>query len=252
MKRLIIILQLVVLFVFLQGCDKYEMIKYNVGDRLNFMGFDEWGYSRDGITYLNWEKNFGINSQGDSLLIDTVKIGVKLSGEVVNYPRKITFKIANEVEESIEVLFRDDYVIPADTGMASFQIYVKRPVKRNQEYKAKLMFDYENCDFEPGTLERQVFNLKCQDKVTMELWGTSQAEWEDYYSMLFGEWSDTKIRFIITTIGAISLPTWEGSRDFYDDYFNLLDEFEAYKANPTNPPLLDDNGEWISFPNIFD
>ena len=38
MKRLIIILQLIALFVFLQGCDKYEMIKYDVGDRLNFMG----------------------------------------------------------------------------------------------------------------------------------------------------------------------------------------------------------------------
>ena len=37
MKRLII-LQLIALFVFLQGCDKYEMIKYDVGDRLNFMG----------------------------------------------------------------------------------------------------------------------------------------------------------------------------------------------------------------------
>lgn len=31
MKRLIIILQLIALFVFLQGCDKYEMIKYDVG-----------------------------------------------------------------------------------------------------------------------------------------------------------------------------------------------------------------------------
>ena len=41
MKRLIIILQLIALFVFLQGCDKYEMIKYDVGDRLNFIGVRE-------------------------------------------------------------------------------------------------------------------------------------------------------------------------------------------------------------------
>lgn len=249
MRRLII-LQLIGLFVFLQGCDEYEMTKYNVGDRLNFMGFDERGNAWDDVTYLKWDKNFGINSQGDSLFIDTVKVGVKLSGETVDYPRKVAFKVENVSEEGIEVLFRDDYVMPADTGITSFQVYVKRPAKRNQEYEVKLMFDYDHCDFEPGTLERQVFNLKCRDKVTMELWGTSQTEWDGYYSMLFGEWSDTKIRFIITMVGAVSLPAWEGSYDFYDDYFFLLGALDEYKANPSNPPLLDDNGEWISFPEF--
>ena len=141
--------------------------------------------------------------------------------------------------------------MPADTGMTSFQVYVKRPAKKNQEYKAKLVFDYDQCDFEPGTLERQAFNLTCQDKVTMELWGISQVEWDEYYCMYFGDWSDAKARFIITTVGATSLPKWESSYEFFDDYLYLLEVFEEYKSDPTNPPLLDDNGEWISFPDIF-
>lgn len=255
MKRLII-LQLIALFVFLQGCDKYEMIKYDVGDRLNFMGDYYWGkgektYWVDETQYLYHEINFGINSQGDSLLIDTVEVGVKLLGETVNCPRKVALKLENVTGEGIEVLFEDNYVMPADTGMTSFQVYVKRPVKKNQEYKAKLVFDYDQCDFEPGTLERQAFNLTCQDKVTMELWGISQVEWDEYYCMYFGDWSDTKARFIITTVGATSLPKWESSYEFFDDYLYLLEVFEEYKSDPANPPLLDDNGEWISFPDIF-
>lgn len=250
MKKLIVILQLITLFVFLQGCDKYEMIKYDVGDRVNFMGFDERGNAWDDVAYLKWDGNFGVNSQGDSLKIDTVKIGVKISGEMADHPRKVAFKVKNISEERIDVILRDDYVIPADTGIASFQIYVKRPVKRDVEYKAELLFDYENSDFGAGTSERQAFSLTCQDKVTMEAWGTSQIEWDGYYCMYFGEWSDTKVRFIITTVGATSLPKWEASNDFYGDYFYLLDEFEKYKSDPTNPPLLDDNGEWISFPEF--
>ena len=133
MKRLIIILQLIALLVFLQGCDKYEMIKYDVGDRLNFMGDYYWGkgektYWVDETQYLYHEIKFGINSQGDRLLINTVEVGVKLLGETVNYPRKVALKLENVTGEGIEVLFEDNYVMPADTGMTSFHVYVKGPV----------------------------------------------------------------------------------------------------------------------------
>ena len=245
------ILMIGVLTVLLSGCSEYEMIKYDSGGCINFMGFDERGYAYDDVKYLNWERNFGINSQGDSLLVDTIRVGVKISGELASYPRKVALKVKNVSEEGLEFIFRDDYVVPADTGRTEFQVYVKRPVQRNKEYKAELMFDYENSDFKAGTLERQSFKITCLDKITMELWGTNQFEWDEYYGMLFGEWSDTKIRFIITTVGAVSLPTWEASVDFYNDYFFLLEALEEYKLNPSNPPLLDDNGEWIEFPNIF-
>ncbi len=228
------------------GCDKYEMIKYESTDRLNFTGYDEWGQPSDDDGLLVWDGNFGINSQGDSLFIDTVRVGMKVSGERAAYARKVFLKVKNVSDELLDVFFRDDYVIAADSGRADFEIYVKRPTKRNLEYEAEVSIDYEKSDFEAGTVERQVFKLKCRDVVTQELWNVNSL-----FDYLFGEWSETKARFMITTIGMTSFSDWYSSATFDQDYYKLLDTFEAYKNDPSNPPLLDDKGEWISFPSLF-
>ena len=240
-----VFLSLIALCLF-AGCDKYEMIKYESTDLLNFRGYDQWGLPSDDAGFLGWDGNFGINPQGDSLLIDTVKVGVKISGERASHARKVVFKIENVSEDQLDVIFRDDYVIAADSGAADFQVYVKRPAMRNVEYEAKIYVDYEKSEFAPGTEERQVFKLKCRDVVTPELWKVNSL-----FDYVFGEWSETKARFMITTIGMTSFADWYSSSGFYEDYYELLDAFEVYKADPSNPPLLDDNGEWISFPSLF-
>ena len=74
---------------------------------------------------------------------------------------------------------------------------------------------------------------------------------ETYFNFYFGDWSETKARFMITVTGAVSFSKWVASARFEQDYFHLLDEFERYKADPSNPPLLDDNGQWIAFPELF-
>ena len=180
---------LMILLAFFSSCEKYDMVEFGEGGEINFRGRYLNGskyYWSDDEKYLEWEKNFGMNVQGDSLLQDTVIVGVKIMGEIVNYPRKVVLKSEAPAENALEVIFPEEYYVPADTAVATFRVIVKRPATRNITYTTKLMFDYSQSDFEAGTRERQVFNLKAEDKVSMELWGITQEDWE--YEQVFFFW----------------------------------------------------------------
>ena len=247
MRKILTIGLITIIGIVCFSCEKAEMVKYESGDRLNFIGYDDWGLLKDDKNLLVWSGNFGINPQGDSLKLDTLKVGVRVSGEAAGIARKLFLKVKNISEEKAEILLRDDYVMPADTGLTEIEVYVKRPARRNTDYEAGLEFDYEKSGFERGTLERQTYVLKFKDVVSKELWEVN----ETYFNFYFGDWSETKARFMITVTGAVSFSKWVASARFEQDYFHLLDEFERYKADPSNPPLLDDNGQWIAFPELF-
>ena len=245
---------LMILLAFFSSCEKYDMVEFGESGEINFRGRYLNGskyYWSDDEKYLEWEKNFGMNVQGDSLLQDTVIVGVKIMGEIVNYPRKVVLTSEAPAENALEVIFPEEYYVPADTAVATI---VKRPATRNITYTTKLMFDYSQSDFEAGTQERQVFNLKAEDKVSMELWGITQEDWEYEPVFFFGEWSETKMRYMITMLGCVSFMNWYYNEDsFFEALMGnvLYESLEEYKADSSNPPLLDENtGEWIEFPDL--
>ena len=156
-------------------------------------------------------------------------------------------------DNALEIVYPEEYYVPADTGVAVFQVLIKRPEKRNTEYSANLTFDYEKSDFKAGTVERQIFELKVENSVNLELWGSSQEEWDGYYSMFFGDYSETKARYLITKYGGTVLNEWTMTNQFYDVLYSngFYLDFEEYKADPNNEPLIDENtGEWIEIPDI--
>lgn len=71
---------LMILLAFFSSCEKYDMVEFGESGEINFRGRYLNGskyYWSDDEKYLEWEKNFGMNVQGDSLLQDTVIVGVK-------------------------------------------------------------------------------------------------------------------------------------------------------------------------------
>lgn len=253
MRKLLIYLLLgMVSIVWFSGCERYEIIQYGEEGQINFMGKDKYGWTDD-TAYLHYDRNFAINSQGDSLLVDTVSIGVKISGTMKDYVRKVMFNVEHPGEYALEVMFPEEYYVDADTGTAVFTIFLKRPVKQGKVYTAELIFDYDGSDFEAGTWERQVFRLSAQDSVSLELWGTTEEEWADYYKDHLGDYSATKVRYLITKYHKTSIEEWSGSTQYAElrkqNAFYL--DYEAYRATPGYVPLLDEKtGREIEFPNL--
>ena len=109
MKKIGIVIFLMLALAVLYSCQEYEMVQYGAGQQINFMGDYYLGqnkepYWEDDTAYLHYEVNFGINPLGDSLRVDTVLIGVKISGAMVDYPRKVVFKTDAPDENALEVL----------------------------------------------------------------------------------------------------------------------------------------------------
>lgn len=172
------ILYLVIVVILLVRCDKYEMVQYDQGARINFVGDMNWAnpgtfkepYWSDDVE-LKYSFNFGINKQGEYLRYDTVQVGVKIMGDIANVPRKVALTTKSSEENVVNVLFPDAYYVDADTTSAVFRIVIERPAVRGTECLVELTFDYENSDFEEGLEERQVIELVIQDVVSKESWG---------------------------------------------------------------------------------
>ena len=95
--------------------------------------------------------------------------------------------------------------------------------------------------------------MRVENSVNLELWGSSQEEWDGYYAMFFGDYSETKARYLITKYGGTVLNEWTMTNQFYDVLYSngFYLDFEEYKADPDNAPLIDENtGEWIEIPDI--
>lgn len=252
MKRILRYTLWVTIIVWVCSCQEYKMVEYGEGGQINFMGKNGKLWTDD-TSFFHYNKNFGINVDGDSLRADTVIIGVKVSGVTTDYPRRVVFKPVSSGEHGVDVAFLDDYYVSADSSVATFSVEIRRPATRGTVYSTNLEFDYDQSDFEAGISERQVFRLTVRDSVSLKLWGTSEEEWRDYYSNYLGEYSETKIRYLITRYHEVSLNEWENSSNFTElrKGNSFYTDYESYRQDPKNKPLIDENtGREIEFPNL--
>ena len=120
MKKIFPILMLMAGF-FLFGCSEYQMKTYETNDRINFTATNDYGQETDRKDDLVYEKNFG--TMPSAQLYDTVQIEVKVQGNITDYPRKVAFKVEQE-NSGIEVVFPEEYYVPADTFKAAFKVLV--------------------------------------------------------------------------------------------------------------------------------
>lgn len=232
----------------LTGCSEYKIKNYDLPDRVNFITEDNYGQESVDPEDMVWERNFGVNPLGDRLQVDTLSVWVKAQGNIADRARKVVFKVEPE-GCGIEIEPLGEYVLPAGEYKCAVKLLVKRPVLRDTLLVGKLTFDYERSDFQAGVDEQQYFTLKCSDIVNMETLNTYDMGWMWGPGMDLGSWSNTKARFIINVLGITDFGSWWWVSP--EEIDALTEALEAYKADPTNPPLYDETllpeEVWISF-----
>lgn len=240
------------------GCNEAEMVRYENGGQVNLYGWyypHKESWELDSEAFLRKKFNFGVNPKGEKLMYDTLKVGVRLMGMPVDHDRDIIYKLVAETDNVIELetIPEETYFMPAGEAKVTVKYLVKRVATRNEVYKAKWMVDYDRTEFTPGSIEKQAFSLEFSDIVTPEVLGFKVEESWDWYAdlgVLFG-YSETKMRFIITTLGITDIPGWLDNFGPYWDAEILQDALDEYRADPSTPPLYDETKlpeqEWIYF-----
>lgn len=191
---------------------------------------------------------------------DTVYVKAKLEGTLQDHPLRV-----NLAYEPVEGYETPMLVLPKDSVIKPGEYYVRMAVlvapaaAYNQEYRAKITFDYANSDVVAGSEERQSVILTTSDmyEVNQEnMLVGDENEWNTVYGPYIGAYGPVKVRFILSvfqdsTYRMYMLTSWYGEGYGFALSSNLetlqtaLDEYTAKYG-----PLKEPDGRVVSFEPI--
>lgn len=232
-----------VLFMSGVSCKKSNPTSYDQPAMI-YVYKDGFNTNRDSITYSFAVKN-------DALLVDTVKIPVRIMGKASSSSREVKLApvaaLSNAVEGTNYSLL--PYVIPAGAYTAELPVVVKRTTDiKNKELRLVLEIK-ESKDFITGataTANSAIPGADSRYLVKINDFITKPSYWDSFTIFYFGTFSAVKYKFMIQTVGSADFksPEMNGSQA---TYLNLLckNALTAYEA--INGPLLDEFGVRVTF-----
>ncbi|WP_161964193.1 DUF4843 domain-containing protein [Chitinophaga flava] len=231
------------LLVIFSSCKKTEVMSYDEPARAYFL----IPYEADSPDTLNY--TFAIKP--DMLLIDTVRLPVRIMGAAATTDRIVGVQ---PVADSTSAVAGQDYLLlPTVVKAGAFTGNVQVVLKRNATMKTKLLRlslqIVPSADFQPGVDKLAFKNgwsgAKTRFRIRFSDMLTKPDIWDAVMASFFGKYSATKYKFIIDVTGVS-----EFSRSIpygaFSVYKTLCQEkLAAYEL--TNGPLVDENGERVSF-----
>lgn len=226
MKRIIYFVLVILVCSIYTGCSENEIELYNQTPRINFYGTVHIRTLVD-TDYVK-EEPYAIDS-----------FTVRIQGDHLKENRDLCVKVSpnSDYQNSVDVILDSKYTYTAlDTVCQDFFFKINRPaVKAGRNvYGCFLEFDLDNPfhQFDKGLVEKNTLILNVR-------WDLKPDEWEDW---MWGEYSDAKYMFMMDVCGY----TLADMEDEDADYDKVVEAYKAYKAEG-NPPILDENGDEISF-----
>lgn len=228
MKKYRSLLLFLILCLGYVGCERNEIALYDESPRINFLS------SRSSYTFR--DTNY---VKGNEL--HTLEIKVELQGYLLQEARDFVIKTqeGKAYEKRAEIVLSPKYSYTAiDTNEQTITLEVKRPVeltKANAPNGALLKFDLESPahQFAPGRVDLD----SCRIEVYYDITPTD-ATWNATW---WGDYSAGKYFFMMDYFKAVY-------KDMEREKLaELKQAYETYKQ--VNGPILDDEGEEITFPN---
>lgn len=220
------------------GCSVDEIDTFSGGSQVYFERVAGSG-TADSLTY-----SFAV--QPLDLMTDMVEIPIVVTGNAVDYDRKVNIEIdraATTATEGVEYNITPT-MIPAGEFGTKLRVEIHRTPAIAEEERCVVMrllpSDGLNIDVNPGWVD---YKLKINDILTRP------ARWVYECQPYFGVYSAVKYRFIIDTLGMWDFPDSgenaisRGQMYYYQDKMkSALRQWEA-----VNGPMLDEKGNKISF-----
>lgn len=175
-----------------------------------------------------------------------VNAEIRLIGKATDYDRDIVVKVdeAGTTAESEMYDLETSIVMPAGETVAPFDITLFRSVKlQDSTYRLKICVTDEG-EIVSGVDEWNQLTIIFSDQLA------KPTNWDDYLTPFFGEYSETKYRFIISVTGVTDFTYGqEGGMqwgEMYNYQVTMANALEEYNATHSEP-LKDENGKLITF-----
>jgi hypothetical protein len=238
---------------------------------------DELMYEDQPGIYIDKEKFIGVRDsisysfaeKASSLMLDTIYIPVKISGNMFATDRAVPLKVdaarttaiagthyqiletkikANEITARVPILIKRT----ADLKTNQVRLYVK--IETSAEFPLNIINTKTNNTFngEPTSTYTQGYLIKFSDQLLKpDTWDASGS----WFKLFFGNYSAVKYKFIIDVTGrtvwgprardGAEAPT---STQMYIYYGKLLSALYEYEK--VNGPMMDETGNPVTFPKL--
>lgn len=223
---------------FLSSCKSTdEDFFYQDEPRVRLVGENIWAAGTDSVT-------FSFVAYGTEFTQKEILVDAQIMGEVQNRDRVVNLT----VEQSLTTADANMYefpatvTIPAGETKGTFSVILKRSSVLQSKTVRLYIKVAESNDFKPGVNEENHIVMIWNDILSRP------NNW-DKLQVYFGEYSDTKYRFMLANSGGATefntdTMSWAQLMSFKIRFQNALNEYNA--AHPGNP-LTDEYGNLVTF-----
>lgn len=175
-----------------------------------------------------------------------VNAEINIIGKAADYDRDVVLTVVDSATtaESAMYSFETSVVIPAGEVVAPCDITLKRSAKlQDSTYRLKIAVTDEG-EITSGVDEWNQLTIIFSDQLA------KPTNWDEYLAPFFGEYSEVKYRFIISTTGVTEFTygqeggmTWGEMYNYSVTMANALEEYNATH----DTPMTDENGKLVTF-----
>ncbi|MBT2564119.1 DUF4843 domain-containing protein [Pedobacter sp. ISL-68] len=246
MKYLSYILIVACLF----SCKKEAVETYQGKDGISF-----FAYTYE-LLHTTTVRSYSFALQATQKQKDTLFIPLRITGKLSDQPRTVLLKTAQGTTATAGVDFElKEFTIPAGASKFNYPLILLNSAGMASNVYRIVLEPAETKDFTLGTFGQTpatTLNLGTEEnfrylKVDVTSQYIEPAYWSIYLLADFGEFSAVKYKFMVKTLGITDFSYDKiGSDGLLNFPVTLRNALAAYEA--ANGPLLDENGQQISFP----
>jgi hypothetical protein len=243
MKYLSYILIVACLF----SCKKEAVETYQGKDGISF-----FAYTYE-LLHTTAVRSYSFALQATQKQRDTLFIPMRITGKLSDQPRKVLLKTAQGTTATAGVDFElKEFTVPPGASTFNYPLILINSTGMASNVYRIVLEPAETKDFTLGTLGQTpgINDITEENFRYLKIDVTGQYIEPSYWIYLqadFGEFSAVKYKFMVKTLGITDFSYDKiGSDGLLNFPVTLRNALAAYEA--ANGPLLDENGQQISFP----
>ena len=221
----------------LASCSSDEDFFYRDEARIRLVGPEIWTAGSDSLTF-----SFVTTAVGTTEM--AMDVEAQIMGSAADHDRTANIAVVSDKTTATADLYQlpTAVTIPAGQAKATFQVILKRAdVLATKSVRLRIAVE-PSADFQKGVNEEDHLTFIWNDQISKP---KNWAQLEEF----FGEYSDTKYRFMLENAGGLTefdtdALTWAQLQSYKIMFQNALNDYNA--AHPGNP-LTDENGNLVSF-----
>lgn len=219
------------------ACDKDDRLMYEEAPEVYFY---------NGSSVVNPDSvEYTFVIKPDTLMRDTVLLNLRISGSASDKDRVVNLKLGEGSNAVKDKHFSFDPVI-VKAGEYSVQVPVY--LLRTEDMKNTLFKIYleigESEDFKIGFANRTSYLIKVTDQLIRP------SDWAGIVELFYGKYSKVKHQFMVSRLGTTKITMSTGAQ--FSEIMSILQKMrvELIKYEAENGPLIDENGDVVTFPTL--